>query len=128
MFRIKPEPSVRKDSLWLMERFENQYCALDNCSQSFAKAGDKVKWEMEEWGRAVWHGRVKSASLWLLVICSMRLGTGWLLTTLYQSPPSVQKLRAAEKVKRDTHRGVMQFFLRAPVEGSLFSLGEIRHD
>lgn len=70
MFRIKPEPSVRNDSLWLMERLENQYCALDNCSQSFAKAGDKMNWEMEEWGRAVWHGRVKSAPL-LVVICSL---------------------------------------------------------
>lgn len=111
-----------------MELLENQFCALDNCSQSFAKADDKVKWEMEEWGRAVWHGRVKSAPLWLLVaICSLvhfhEVGGGLVThnTLCYQSLPSVQQLRAADKVKRDTHRGSMHFFLRHQLR-ALFSL------
>lgn len=71
---------------------------------------------MEDWGRAVWHGRVKSASRWLLaVIRSLvhfhEVGGGFVTynTLFYQSLPSVQQLRAADKVKRDTHRGVMHF-------------------
>lgn len=110
----------KRSDFRLIELFKVcKYCGSFIIVRSPCRAGDKLNWEMEERVLAVWHGGVKSASN------SLRLVT---YTISYQSLPSAQPFRGADKVKMNKHRGVMKHFLYTGNSSVLSCFLVTRHD